>query len=466
MDIVIVCLYLIITITIGVVSKRRASSSSSFHGEGLPLLFCIVIGAGEWMGGTSTTGVAEYGYMYGLSGAWYTIANGIGIAFCGLFFARLYRSLKTSTISAIIGRYYKSTSVRAIAGICLIVCMIAVGASQIVALGVLGNYVFGFDVKIAIVVIGIAVTLYTMLGGMNAVGNTNYLHLIMLYVGVFASLIWLTFYKADLSTLKASLPAQSFSFDAIGWNRISSWLVASVLGACTAQAGIQPILVAKDEATAVKSSLWIAILVAPFGILTALLGMYSRYLAPELSSPKEALISIVPLLPDFLGGLLLSGLLAAVLSTAAPIFLSSSTLFTRDIWCNIIDREGDEKRTLKVSRIATVMAGVVCIVLALVFYDSTAILDIVYFAYSLRGSIFIVLLLGIYWRKASAKGATIGLCGTLAIGLFWVVYQRVVGSYPIAPWFSETYASMLAALVFTVLGSRLPEERRVSGKLS
>ena len=148
MEIIIVCIYILLTVTIGVVSKRRALSSTSYHGEGLPLLLCIVIGAGEWMGGTSTTGVAEYGYMYGLSGAWYTIANGIGIAFCGLCFARLYRSLKTSTISAIIGRYYNSSIVRAVASACLIVCMIAVGASQIVSLGVLGNYIFGFDVKV------------------------------------------------------------------------------------------------------------------------------------------------------------------------------------------------------------------------------------------------------------------------------------------------------------------------------
>ena len=461
MALVIVCVYLVLTIAIGVVSKRRASSSGSYHGEGLPLLFCIAIGAGEWMGGTSTTGVAEYGYIYGLSGAWYTIANGIGIAFCGLCFARLYRSLKTSTVSAIIGKYYKSDKVRAVASICLIVCMIAVGASQVVSLGVLGNYVFGVDVKLAIVLIGIAVTVYTMLGGMNAVGNTNYLHLIMLYVGVVASLLWLVFSKADLVELRASLPDESFSFGTIGWSRISSWLVASILGACTAQAGIQPILVAKDESTAVKSSLWIAVLVAPFGILTALLGMYSRYFYPEIGSAKEALVSIVPLLPDVLGGSLLAGLLAAVLSTAAPIFLSSSTLFTRDIYCNIIKKNAGEAEVLRISRGATITAGVVCILLALAFYDSTAILDIVYFAYSIRGSIFIVLLLGIYWHKSSPRGAAFGLCGTLIVGLFWVVYNRVFGSYPIASWFSETYAAMLSALLFTYLGSITEKRNRL-----
>lgn len=78
-QIIIVSIYIAVTVTIGIWTKRKLKSSQAFDGAGLGILLCVVAGAGEWLGGTATTGVAEYGYEYGLSGAWYTIANGMGI---------------------------------------------------------------------------------------------------------------------------------------------------------------------------------------------------------------------------------------------------------------------------------------------------------------------------------------------------------------------------------------------------
>jgi hypothetical protein len=68
--------------------------------------------------------------------------------------------------------------------------------------------------------------------------------------------------------------------------KVTSWLIASILGACTAQAGIQPILAAKDVDVAKKSALITAFIIAPFGILTALLGMFAKAKHPDLLNAK------------------------------------------------------------------------------------------------------------------------------------------------------------------------------------
>lgn len=91
--------------------------------------------------------------------------------------------------------------------------------------------------------------------------------------------------------------------------------------------------------------------------------------------------------------------------------------------------------------------------LALVFYDSQRLLDLVYFAYSIRGSLFIVLLLAIYWKGISERAAVYAMWTTGAVGLFWVIYKNIIGSYPIFPQFSETYAAVIAALGVTLAGS-------------
>ena len=101
-QIIIIILYFAVTVLIGVLSSKKSKSSASFHGAAMGMFAIVAASAGEWLGGTATTGVSEYGFNFGLSGAWYTIANGIGVMFLALCFAKLYRSLNTVTVPGII----------------------------------------------------------------------------------------------------------------------------------------------------------------------------------------------------------------------------------------------------------------------------------------------------------------------------------------------------------------------------
>lgn len=64
-----------------------------------------------------------------------------------------------------------------------------------------------------------------------------------------------------------------------------------------------------------------------------------------------------------------------------------------------------------------------------------------------------VLLLAIYWKGTSSKGAIWAMITTGAVGLFWVGYKAVFGSYPIHPSITETYAAVAVALVSTIVYS-------------
>lgn len=458
-QIIIVSFYVAVTIAVGIWTKKKTKSARAFDGAGLGMLLCVAAGAGEWLGGTATTGVAEYGYEYGLSGAWYTIANGIGICFLAVFFAKLFRSLNMSTVSGIIGQFLGEKAKKVSAAL-LILVMAAVGSSQMVAAGTLGEELFHMHAAAAILILGMGVLLYTALGGMPAVGCTNILHMAVMYVGSIAAVIVCLAEAGGAGQLTAALPESYFAMDAIGISKIGSWIIASVLGACVAQAGIQPILASKDERTAVKSSYLIAVLVAPFGILSAMLGMIAKVRYPSLDNAKLALPVLLMSMHPVMGGFVMASIMAAILSTASPIFLACGTLFTRDIYLErkrAKGQEADDKRILKVSRCATFMIGSLCMLLALAFYDSQRLLDIVYFAYSIRGSLFIILLLGIYWKKASEKAAVYAMVSTGIVGLFWVVYKNAAGSYPIFPQVNETYAAVITALIVMAAGSTLLE---------
>lgn len=445
--VIVVIVYMIVTFVIGIMSHRKSSSSASFHGAGLGVFLCVAAGTGEWLGGTATTGVSEYGYDFGISGAWYTIANGVGIAVLAIFFAKLYRSLDTVTVPGIIGRFI-GVKARTVSSIMLTFVMLAVGTSQMVAIGTLGVNVFQMDYVLAVVLLGVGVIIYTLFGGMNAVAQTNIFHLFTMYFGMILAIVLALKDIGGVQTMRETLPESYFSFSSIGLSKISSWLIASILGACTAQAGIQPILAAKDTHTAKKAAYITAITVAPFGLFTAFLGMIAKVKYPDLSNAKNALPQLMLSLSPLAGGIVLSAILAAVLSTISPIMLASGTMLTNDIYKKIRP-DADEKKVLFVSRATTAIAGIICILIAVMLYDSSRLLDIVYFAYTIRGSLFVVLLFGIYWKGTTEKGAIGAMFITAAVGLFWVIYKALYGQYPISANFNETYASVIAAAVST-----------------
>lgn len=449
LQLIIILIYLVLTMAVGFYAKRKSTSSVSFHGAGLGVLMCVAAGTGEWLGGTSTTGISEYGFLYGLSGAWYTIANGIGVIVLALLFAKLYRSLETVTVPGIIENYI-GINARVISSILLTFVMIAVGTAQLVAAGTLGVTVLGLDYNVAVIIMGIGFIIYTLAGGMNAVGYTNVMHLVAMYGGVILALVFIFKDVGGLSALQADLPANPyFSMTGIGLPKVSSWVIASILGACTAQAGIQPILAARDVNVAKRAALVTTFVVAPFGILTALLGMAAKVKFPELANAKLALPTLMMSLNPAVGGIVLASIMAAILSTVSPIILASGTMITKDIYQRIFCPEASDQQILRVSRITTGIAGLLCMILAILLYGSTKILDMVYFAYTLRGSLFVVLLFGIYWRKTSQKGSVWAMILTALIGLAWVIYKGKVGHYPIHPMLTETYVSVMMATIST-----------------
>jgi SSS family solute:Na+ symporter len=456
--ILIVCLYLLATAVIGLLASRKTRSAAAFRGTSLGTAAIVFASAGEWLGGTATTGVAEYGFTFGISGAWYTIANGIGVLFLALCFAKLYRSLETPTVPGIVEKFF-GVRARVMASALLVLVMLAVGVSQMIAAGKLGQTLFGLDFRLTVSVFTVLLIGLTLMGGMNVIAATNRLHLFVMYGGILLAAA-LTIHRlggwSSFVESAQALDGDYLSPTAIGGAKVSSWLIASLLGACTAQAGIQPVLAAKDVPTARRACLLTALVVAPFGLLTAALGICAKIMSVNgtllgingtlVTEAKLGLSALMLHLPPVAGGLVLAGILAAILSTAAPILLAASTLLTSDLYGRVLRPDADDRQLLRAGRITTAASGLLCCLAAIVLVNRSLDLDIVYAAYSLRGAVFVILLGGIYWKRATEKGACLSMVLTACTVIFWTVYKTCCGTYPIAPWLTETYAALIAAV--------------------
>ena len=463
--IIIIC-YFLLTLAIGIISSR-GTNSQNFHGNQLGVVAIVSAAAGEWLGGTATTGVSEYGFIYGLSGAWYTISNGIGVLFLALFFAKIFRSIGRITIPSIIEHVFGKKA-QIVSSLLLVFVMLAVGMSQIIAAGKFGQALLGLNFNASAFIFTCIFVIYTLAGGMKAVSSTNKMHLLVMYFGIIAAVIiliarvggWESF-REEIVAIDIAEGTNHLSMSSIGFPKVSSWIIASLLGACTAQAGIQPVLAAKDAVTAKKACFYTALVTAPFGLLTALIGMVGKIMSNRgvlldlsgtvVTDGKLAMTSVMMTLPPLVGGLVLSALLAAILSTASPIILAASTMLTKDFYQTKINKYADEKKVLIVSRITTALSGAICCIGAITLVNNNSVLDIVYSAYSLRGALFIILIYGLFWKKANSQAACTSMIMTGAVAVCWVIFKLVVGHYPIAPWFTETYAAVLTSMLSMLL---------------
>lgn len=477
-QLIIIILYFVLTVAIGVWSSKKSKSSDSFHGAQLGTMAIVCASAGEWLGGTATTGVSEYGFIFGLSGAWYTIANAIGVMVLALCFAKLYRSLNSVTVPGIIEKFF-GVHARTVSSLLLTIVMLAVGLSQMIAAGKLGQSLMGFDFSATVIVFAVIFIVYTLAGGMNAVASTNVLHLFVMYGGIILAIVlslakvggWSGFTEGISSVETAEAGKNYFNMFSIGGSKVSSWIIASLLGACTAQAGIQPVLAAKDVPTARKACIITAFVVAPFGIFTAGLGMIAKVMSHNgtlldtagnlVTDAKLALPTLMMNLTPIAGGLILASILAAILSTVSPIILASGTMVTKDLYQRVFKPDATDAEVLRMSRITTALSGVICCVGAIFLVDSSRVLDLVYSAYSLRGALFVVLLLGIYWKRASEKGACWSMVFTGIVAVSWVVIKMITGSYPISDYITETYAAVVAAFASMIIFSLIFPKKEV-----
>lgn len=471
-QLVIVICYTAATLIFGVALSGRSRSSDSFIGHKMGLWAVVFASVGEWLGGTATTGVSEYGFLYGLSGAWYTIANGIGVMFLALFFSKRYRKYGQATVSGIIGKVFGKNA-GTISSVILIIVMLAVGLSQMIAVGKLGQSLLGVNFNLAVIVFAAIILIYTLSGGMEAVSRTNLVHVFLMYGGVILAIVLSVSKLGGVQALKSGIEtvesaqegANYLNMFSIGFPKVSSWLLASLLGACTAQAGIQPVLASKDEHTAKKSCIITALIVAPFGLFTALIGIISKVMSVQgtlldtagavVTDAKLAFSTLLMNLNPVAGGIVAASVMAAILSTASPIILAAGTLYAKDIYQNVMRPQATDKQVLLTGRLATAVSCVICCLGAILLVNSSQVLDIVYSAYSLRGAIFIIILFGFFWKKASPKAACVSMILTTVVAVAWAVVEIATGSYPVASWFTETYAAVITAalsmLVFSML---------------
>jgi SSS family solute:Na+ symporter len=458
----VVVAYFAVVLFISFFTKKIASRSSAdflVAGRNLGVLVCSIVVAAEWLGGLSTIGVSEKAFhTLTLQPILYNISTAIGMIILGFTLAKYYRERHVHTVSEMIESIFGQKA-RSISAIAFLIAFITLAYVELTTFATVLSPIFGISWMWAVLLAATITTVYTYVGGMHALTIVAIVNLIVRYVGLGIALVIGLIAIGKFSNLSTRLielgaPQNYYNPFSIGWTAAFSLILGGIFGGMAAQASIQPIFAAKNPLTAKRAAILSALFIAPFGIITALLGLMARSgiffeVGPNFD-PKMALPTLL-MTPGFihpvLGGLAIAAILAAILSTIGPVSFAIVTIATKDIYHGLINKDASDESVLKFAKRLVILVNVVTVPMAL--FIKGAILDAGYFSYAIRAIGAIVILLGIYKIKWISKHAVyfafIG--GTLAIILS--IIAKKFGWFEI----DKTYASIIATIFFIVVGN-------------
>ena len=467
MLIVSVIIYLIITVSIGLIAARRVSSARDFMiaGRSLPLYINVATVFATWFGAETVLSVSATFAKDGLVGI---PADPFGASFClvlvALFFARAFYRMDLLTIGDFYRKRY-GKSVEVFTSLAITISYLGWTSAQMTALGLVIMVLShgALTLSQSIVLGAVLVLFYTIWGGMWSVALTDLFQTVVILVGLLL-VAWLIGDMAGGAGKVISTAAESGKLRLFPSGGLAQWLpfIASfltmALGSIPQQDVFQRVTSAKDEHTAVRGSLLGGGLYFVFAFVPMFIAMAALMIEPKLAElfKAEDAREIQRILPDLVLAkmpiwaqiMFFGALLSAILSTASGALLAPSSLFTENVLRPFMGPVGD-KRFLILLRVVLVLFSVSALMFAL--NSKSTMYEMVQNAYkvTLTGAL-VPLACGLFWRRATTQGALLSIIFGLVT---WLSCEANFAAALMPPQIN----GLLAAVLGMAIGSLAPQ---------
>jgi SSS family solute:Na+ symporter len=449
-----VAAYMLVLAGISYVVRRSSKTSAGFTGGGrtFPAVLIGFLLMSEFIGTSATVGTAQSAYSFGISAAWNVLALAIGFVLFGLFLAKKFRSLGQNTISGALAQTY-GESVRVATSVIMTAALLIVAVAIYAAGGAILHELLDINRIWATILVGMLATLYVLVGGMRSVIYTNVVHAVMKLSVVALLTVVGVARVGGLGELRDKLPRASFSFDGVGWAQIFAWLIAGVGAIFATQYVVQAVVTVRDPRQARRAAFYSALMLIPFGLLAAVVGMCSAVLYPKIES-IDALPALAVDMNPVATGFVMCGLVGAILGSIAALIIGASTLMMRDFYQPYFNRAGDDRKNLVFLRVATLVAGLLPIALALL---ASNVLAVTFLAKSLRASLAVLVVMMFYKPGyGSRRGALVSILLAVPATIGWFLLGDPFG-------IDNAYVAVATPLVVMTLAQLFSRTTDVSG---
>jgi solute:Na+ symporter, SSS family len=451
LDTGIILLYFVILIMVGFFGAKKAKTAEDYALAGRNLGLFIYLGclSAVILGGASTIGTAKLGYTFGLSGIWFVFMIGLGIAVLGLFFIRQIYGANVTTISELLGRRYNKET-RLLSALVSAIYTMMVAVTQIIGMGTIIHAVLGWNMTASMLIGGGIVLFYTILGGMWSVTMTDIIQFIVMTAGIFLIMLPMSLsHVGGFKALSDSLPASYFDFTSMGWNEIFQYFMLYTLGMVVSQDIWQRVFTARTTKIARSGAVYAGLYSFAYALALSIIGMCAVLVLPSMNDTQNVFAKMaLEILPSGFLGLILASVCSALMSTASGTLLASSTLLSHDILKQYWLKDISDKKFVLLSRLITLGIGVIAITFALWIQDVLVALDVAYAI--LSGAIFIPVVIGFFWKKATAKAGFYSIIISSLVVFGGLAVEGLSSTHPIMYGIATSLVSMI---VFSYIGS-------------
>ncbi len=475
-ELIVFILYLFFMLGIGIYfyMKTRSGGEKEYFLGGRkmgPWVSALSAGASD-MSAWVLMGLPGSIYFYGIGKVWIAIGLAIGYTLSWIFEAKRLRRYSIAAKDSITipqyltNRFLSQSKVMQV--ICAVIFLVAYtlyAASSIKACSTLFTKVLGLEAQWGMLIAAAVIISYTFLGGFSVVCWTDFFQgMLMLGALLIAPLFALGVVNAGEST--ATITQDGY------WNLITNWKdIASGLGWGLGYFGMPHIIIRfmsvrsdKDIKRSATIGISWTILILGFAVAAGIIGRmiaanpdYPNLVFATKKEAENVFIQMVHyIFPPAISGILLSAILAASMSTADSQLLASASAFASDVYKPIIRKnKANDKEMFWAGRLVVVVIALVALFIAL-NPGSGTIMDLVENAWGVFGAAFgPVILLSLFWRRLTFKGAAAGIIIGAAVDILWLIFMGYTELYEIVPGFILGFA---AALIFSWLDKAPDQE--------
>lgn len=382
---------------------------------GVWIVGCAV--AATNIGAGNTMGSVAMAYRDGYSALWYVTLQALAFVPFAYVACHKIHPLRETTLAEYLETRYRPW-LRPISAVALALATFAILPAQIVGGATVLTALVGIDHTTAFLLVGSTLILYSALGGMPSVTYGDVYQWALMLGGFFVGVPIFLSAAGGLTAVLASAPAshQSWWTGATGtWSppTIAAWLITVVMARFGSQEWYQRIRAAKSVEASRNGFVLGGLMAAPFGVLTMVVGIGALQQFPALANPEEAFArSMMSAMPIGLRALMMSAILAAVVTSGESSVNSATALFVNDV-CKRIVPDRSDRFYLRLSQVSCAVLGIIALALAL---NAPQIVAYIRLGFMIRTPVAITVLMGLYWRGANAAGAAAGIVvGTLAV---------------------------------------------------
>lgn len=427
-DLLVLVAYLIIVLSLGFYYSRRNDENYSDYFLAGRNIGWFTVGVSIFATNISSEhfiGLAGSGSTRGLAVGQFELMAIFTLIFLGWILAPIYLKSGVVTVPEFLEKRFDRKIRKMFAGFSIAIYIFTKILVSLFAAGLLFYKIFGLNIYASSIIIVLITGLYSVTGGASAVMRTQLFQGIVLILGAVILSVFGLNAVGGFSGLEEKLPADFFNMFKSVSDPDFPW-TGILFGApiiafwywCTDQYIVQRLFSAKSINDARRGTLLAAFLkILPIFILV-LPGLIAVALYPEIKG-DEAYSALVAgdLLPIGLKGIVVAGLLAAIMSSLAGAFNSTAVLFTNDFY-KTRNPEANERKLVLVGRLTTTAVVVVAILIVplVKIISSQIYLFLQSVQAFLSPPITAVFLFGLFSKKINSKTAFITLLVGEAIG--------------------------------------------------